>query len=326
MVEVSVIIPVYNACLYINESLSSITNQSLQNIEIILIDDGSTDGSGELLDQAAELDHRIQVIHQPNGGIVKALNVGLEAARGKYIARMDADDISWRERLRIQRDFLDNQADFVAVGSLVRYISTSGQVTGEQSPRQNARQSNLTCFPPFVRTVPHPTLMARGKDMRRLGYRYEFEHAEDHDLFVRLSRVGKIGMLQQVLLDYRIHSESVSARFPDVQLRSVLSAQKHGMLVARTGLDSHFSEAELDEILSSISGTPSRAAWELLLSVNYLNHALDRRSKFLACIALGRLLKQALVCFPKVAFRDYFKIARSAAYSTIRLAYMIVRV
>lgn len=295
--DVSVIIPVYNCGPYLAASMASILGQTLASIEIIAVDDGSTDGSGEVLDALAAKDDRLRVVHQPNGGIVSALNAALALARGRYIARMDGDDLARADRLELQRRFLEAHPDHVAVGSLYRIIDSEGAHVHSQRPSDQSRQTDLMIFPPFVKTVPHPTLMVRTEAIRALGgYRSFFPHAEDHDLFLRLAPLGKIAVLPELLLDYRVHASASSARHRDTQLDSVLKAQCAAMILARSGEDV-FRDGDPVSIEAMVAGranVPPLAAWSALRALRNVEYELDRRDPPAARKALARLAGQLL--------------------------------
>src|SRR5882724_11073612 len=110
---VSCILPVFNGALYLEEAIHSVLGQTFRDFELIIIDDGSTDTTAEIIAQAAKIDHRVISLRQANAGIVSALNNGLRCATGKYVARMDADDISLPQRFAFQVSYLDSHPDCV---------------------------------------------------------------------------------------------------------------------------------------------------------------------------------------------------------------------
>lgn len=303
--EVSVIMPVRDGGAHLAGSLASIARQTLREIEIILVDDGSSDGSTEQLDAFAASDSRARVVHLAAGGIVPALNAGVAIAHGRYIARMDGDDIAHLDRLERQRDALDADTGLVAVGGLCRFIDATGATMHVQRATSQDRQTDLTIFPPFVKTVPHPTLMVRGTAMHTLGgYRACFPHAEDHDLFLRLAPLGRIVVLPIVVLDYRLHGGAASSRYRDVQLDSVVAAQR----LATDG-----------------EGAPPDA-WALARQLLAVEQALDRRDASGAARLLASLLA-ALVMKAPMLRRDMLAgLTARAACCGVRLAYLAVRI
>lgn len=222
---VSVLLPAYNCEATLAEAVTSMTAQTLRDIEVIVVDDGSTDNTGRLLDELAAADPRIRPIHTANRGIVEALNTALAAATGEFVARMDADDRSRPDRLALQVDHLRQHPQCVCVGSLFRVMDVAGRITSEQLPIRRFQQTDLRMFPPRVTTLPHPTILLRRRDLIALhGYRHGFAHAEDNDLFLRLAERGSLGVIQAHLLDYRVHQGSVSSRNLTVQVDSALRA------------------------------------------------------------------------------------------------------
>ncbi len=323
------LIPVYNAGHYLAASLASITGQTLSDIEIIAVNDGSSDGSGEVLDALAAADSRVRVVHQPNGGIVAALNNGLAVARGRYIARMDGDDIAHADRLEKQVAFLDTNPDYVACGSILRMIDEEGCVVDTQSAGAALPpQTDLSVFPPRVLTVPHPTLMARRDAMVRLGgYRSFFPHAEDHDLFLRLAAFGKIALLQEHLLDYRVHTGAISERRRDIQRESAFKAQAGALLTRLTGEDPFADgrDRTLEELVAR-SGMPPAAAWNALREVWRLEQDVNRRAAAAGWrqlgVALFTLARHGVALVRVGAFPG---VARKAVYNSLRLVRITVR-
>jgi glycosyltransferase involved in cell wall biosynthesis len=223
--RVSVLLPVYNCELYLQSALDSISAQTFEDFEVVAVNDGSRDGSGDILDAHANRDGRFRPVHTKNGGIVAALNLALEKAEGEYSARMDGDDIARGDRFAEQVGFLDAHPDCVSVGSLYRVINSQGEVVGGQAPFKRFRQTDLENFPPHVATTPHPSIMLRTEALRKVGgYRSKFPHAEDYDMFLRICRLGRVDIIQKQLLDYRIHDFSVSSENINVQTDSSLLA------------------------------------------------------------------------------------------------------
>lgn len=211
---VSVILPVYNGQAHIHEALQSLLSQTLREIEILVIDDGSTDDTLEAV--ASVPDPRIQVFRQPNEGLVAKLNFGLVQARGKYIARMDADDISLPTRLASQVAYLDAHPEIGVCGTASVSFTASGKTwTTKQPINPEVAWATLLLRVP----LSHPTVMFRGSLMREGGWKYrpEASHAEDYDLWARFGEVTKIGNLTAPLLRYRIHPEQVSAQHNALQ-------------------------------------------------------------------------------------------------------------
>lgn len=207
----SVLMPVYNAAPYLPEAIESILAQTFCAFEFVIVDDGSTDASPDILACYAAKDTRIRVIRQQNTGIVGALNRGLADCRGALVARMDADDVALPERLARQVEFLAVHSEVVAVGSWYAFIdqerrggSTASPPTEHGGIEQILLLGNGGC-------LCHPTVMMRKAAVLQCGgYQKDYEWVEDVALFLALARVGFLANIPQVLLRYRRHSGSVN--------------------------------------------------------------------------------------------------------------------
>ncbi len=206
---VSIVIPVYNAGRHLAGSIGSMIEQTFPHWEMICVDDGSTDGSSQVLDWFASIEPRIQVIHQTNSGIVDALNRGCALARGGYLCRMDADDIATPNRLEVQSAWLNAHPKVVALGASILEMDEDGAPLGVQrlALEHDAIVARLMARQPGLF---HPTTMIRTDAFREAnGYRKEYEWIEDHDLWLRLGLRGELRNLEDVLLCYRQHASSV---------------------------------------------------------------------------------------------------------------------
>lgn len=203
---VSVLMPAYNASRYVAEAVDSILAQTFADFEFLIVDDGSTDDTPQILKDYAARDGRIRVFTQPNGGVGAALNRGLSEARGEFIARMDADDVSLPHRLQREIDFLRGRPDCVLVGSRVLLIDADGEPLFEMPgiPLEHEQIDRLLMRADWA--IVHPsTVMRREAVLRVGGYRADLVPVEDHDLFLRLAEIGRLANLPDVLLYYRKH-------------------------------------------------------------------------------------------------------------------------
>ncbi|MCS7035003.1 MAG: glycosyltransferase [Phycisphaerae bacterium] len=209
--NVSVVMCVYNAQRFLPDTLRSILGQTLQDFELIVVNDGSTDRSLDILRQFERGDARIRVISRENRGIARSANEGIAVARATYIARHDADDLSHPARLATQAAFLDAHPDVVAVGSQMRITDPYGLPIGltdfpldhEGIERELLRGSGWT--------FPQPAAMFRREAFDRAGgYRERFSNSEDLDLFLRMALVGKLANLPEPLVYWRRHLQSVN--------------------------------------------------------------------------------------------------------------------
>lgn len=209
--QIDVLIPAYNAETTIEAAVASIQSQTIRDIRIIIVNDGSTDRTHDILNKIAEADERVHVLTTSNGGIVSALNAGLEICNAEFVARHDADDWAYPNRFEAQLNFLQNEKDCVAVGSNIRHIDQYGKLIGTQSRLYGDVRPDPDWFPSKEPYLMHPFLMVRLDAIRKVGgYRYVV-HAEDTDLYWRLLGVGRLHNLRDIHGEYRIHSGSISS-------------------------------------------------------------------------------------------------------------------
>jgi len=209
---------VYNGEQFLRTSLESVLNQSFADFEVLVLDDGSRDRS---LDVVAEFaDSRIRVIRNAeNQGLIRTLNIGLAQARGAYIARQDADDCALPERFAKQVRVLDENPAAVLVGSWLRLVDEQDRhLTVWRYPIEPLA---VEWALHFDSAAGHSSVMFRADTARALGgYSLDFPHAEDFDLWSRMTRVGEVHNLPEVLELYRVHGGAVSRKFPDGQRES----------------------------------------------------------------------------------------------------------
>ena len=231
---ISVILPVYNAEKYVREAVESVLAQTFSNFELIVINDGSTDGSGAVLRELAARDTRIVLVDRSNGGLVSALNEGINLARADLIARMDADDIAMPERFSEQYRRMSEAPHLGAVGSFILLIDADGEIVrqGHYPVSEGDVENFLEAGCPFA----HPTVMMRKEAVVAAGgYRRAFSHAEDYDLWLRIHELGyALSNIPKPLLKYRVHDTNVSLVHREQQeLATVIAKLCHRMRVAK---------------------------------------------------------------------------------------------
>jgi glycosyltransferase EpsE len=203
MVRVSVIMAVYNPRQYLKAAVDSILKQKFKDFEFIIIDDCSTDGSGKILDRYAKKDKRIKLIrNKENLGLTKNLNKGIKLARGEYIARMDADDISLPNRFAVQVKYLDDHPKIDLIGSWADVINNKDKKISElkYAPAHEQIKRHTVGRSQFI----HPTVMFRKSIVKKVGYYDEtFRSAQDYEYFPRVMTKCRVANIPKKLLLYR---------------------------------------------------------------------------------------------------------------------------
>ncbi len=210
---------------HLEKAIESILSQTYLNFEFIIVNDGSSIEVTEVLKKYEVGDNRITVIHQENRGLIYSLNIGIEKAQGEYIARMDADDISLPNRFALQLDFLKKNPSVILLGGAMDIINQSDEKVSEQIyPTSN---DDLQKLLPKSNYFAHPSVMFHRDTFIKIGgYRNVCIHAEDYDLWLRLSEKGQISNLPETILRYRVHSNNTSWKKCPEQVIAVFIARK----------------------------------------------------------------------------------------------------
>ena len=220
---VSVLLPVYNSELYIYDALISITKQTYQNLEILIILNGTSDRS--LLEINKIKDFRIKVINiKESIGLIKALNIGLSESKGKYIVRMDADDISYQNRIEKQIEYLEQNNDIGLCGTWYRTFGGSNIIGRNKVKDQDIKIRLLhQCH------VCHPTVVLRKSILKKynLEYSNNFPHTEDYALWIEMSDKTKFYTYPEILLKYRDHDNNISKVESIRQRELSIEVKKH---------------------------------------------------------------------------------------------------
>ncbi|MEI7492062.1 MAG: glycosyltransferase [Bacteroidota bacterium] len=217
---VSILMTVYNGEKYLKETIESVISQTFENFEFIIIDDGSTDRSKEII--ASFRDNRIVYVHQANAGVAAASNKGLSIARSRYIARIDADDICLKDRIRLQFEFLENNPGYVLCGSTAEmmdmdgnYIFTSSLPRSDEDIRQVLEKEN--CF------VHSSTFFRKEAAVMVGGYNEMVKfYFNDYIFLYQLSKHGRVVNFAEPLVRYRMVPSSISLKIRDARFRDIL--------------------------------------------------------------------------------------------------------
>ena len=245
MPAVSILLPCFNAAGTLNETLESIVLQTLTDFEVIVVDDGSTDSTLDILQGWAEKDHRFHVLSLPHAGVITAANAGITACRAQYIARLDADDLAYPERLGLQADYLDSNPGVAVVSSLVEafpaaevrggyriYIEwLNSLVTNADIRREMFIESPLA----------NPSVMVRKTWLDRMGGYAEHGWPEDYDLWLRMYMAGaEFVKIPKVLLAWRDHPGRITRTDSRYSLENFIRAKAYylalGPLADRDGV------------------------------------------------------------------------------------------
>ena len=210
---ITVAMSAYNAGPFVSESIESILAQGFGDFEFLIVNDGSTDGTGAIIDDYAGQDSRIVAIHQENGGLIAALNRTIDLARGRWTARMDADDVALPDRFERQLAFLDSHPECGILGGNSKIIDSSGAELDRPSIDRPLRHEDILANFRDGPNLHHPTIMVATELLRKVnGYRLPFRVAQDYDLYLRLIPHTRFANLDDALLLYRVHDEQASTK------------------------------------------------------------------------------------------------------------------
>ncbi len=216
---VSIILPVYNGEKHISECIDSILSQTYNNFEFIIVDDASTDNTPHLLNKYAKKDSRIKIItHKSNQRQTAAANTACNYAKGKYLARIDADDIALPFRLDRQVEYLESNLDYGLIGSWSDIINNDGKIFDRWIVETNAIYLKWSFL--FHTNFAHASAMMRNKIAREAGY-YQSPEAEDFDLWSRIGTISKIGCIPEVLQQRRVWEGQLNLKVPVETANSV---------------------------------------------------------------------------------------------------------
>jgi glycosyltransferase involved in cell wall biosynthesis len=210
--RVSVLLPVWNGEAFLEQAMESVLQQTFSSFELILIDDGSTDRTAAIAEEFAFRDTRVRVLRRRHEGFSATLNAGIAAARGEYVARMDADDISVPDRLQKQVAYLDVHPACVAVGAWIEVVNEAGRHVGLKTLVTTHDEISAALLR-GVSPMAHPTVVARRDTLRAVGgYDARCYPSEDLDLWFRLGESGELANLGEALLKHRRHKAAIGVR------------------------------------------------------------------------------------------------------------------
>lgn len=244
---VSVLMPVYDGERYLEEAIQSILNQTFRDFELIIINDGSTDGTAPIIERYRRADGRVRAFEQANHGLAATLNRGLELARGDYVVRMDQDDVSLPDRLAVQTAFMSANRHVGICGTWIETFDRLNR-TVLRLPTDDA---TIRSWLLFESVLPHPSVIMRREALSSAGLFYDETcmHAEDYDLWVRASRHTALANVPEVLLRYRLHPQQVVRRFETEKLASARLIRQRQL--EHLGISPTERELDLHQALST---------------------------------------------------------------------------
>lgn len=219
---ISVVMPAYNAASYLSVAVDSILAQSFRDFELIVVDDASTDHTWEVLAPYLKADARVKALRNTaNAKISRTLNRGIEAAAGRYVMRMDADDWSYPDRLEKQFEFMESRPGVVLSGGTIELCDENlSPLNKRRYPRTDTEiRERIFFFSPFC----HPAIICRSDALRKAGgYNESLEVAQDYDLYFRIGRLGELANMDDCIHRLRTHRGSSSIRRGALQERNTL--------------------------------------------------------------------------------------------------------
>jgi glycosyltransferase involved in cell wall biosynthesis len=264
VLPITVLMPVYNGEKYIAEAVQSVLDQSFADFELLIVNDGSTDNTEKVI--RSFTDKRIVLLNRPNGGVSAALNTGLSAAKGKYIARFDADDVCYPQRLEKQHLFLESNPGYVMVGSDADYMSEEGEYlfTYRNIGHSNGEiQERINIYCPFV----HSTVMYLKDVILDCGaYEINAHTFEDYFLWTRVIKKGKVCNFKEPLIKVRFNPASVTVDEKDRDPLFVRLKKK----ALRTGEITDEEGAALLKSIKSLSPEKKESSYNRMLGKKYL--------------------------------------------------------
>ena len=221
MARVDVLIPAYNAAATLRDAIESVRAQTLEDIRIVVVNDGSKDQTAAIAAEIAQQDRRIILVSTPNRGIVEARNEALRNAMSEFIACLDADDIAFPNRLERELDYLNAHPECVAVGSHVDHVDEDGVLIASMTQPVDPAKADAAKAPALEPYIIQSTLLARRADVEAVGGYRHVPNSEDSDLFWRLAERGALVNLTETLGKYRVHTASVSSSIVNGRIMAV---------------------------------------------------------------------------------------------------------
>jgi glycosyltransferase involved in cell wall biosynthesis len=294
---VSVVMSVFNGAEYLRVAIESILTQTFTNFEFIIINDGSTDNSEDIV--LSFKDSRIKYhLNEQNIGLTKSLNKGIRLSKGNYIARMDADDIAYPNRFEEQVNYLEKHQQCGVCGTNIKLIDAeSNLIRYHEYPNENKElKTRLLIGSIFV----HPTVMIRKSTLTdySIFYNETYSSSQDYDLWVQLAQYCDFSTIQNTLLDYRIHDNSISISKKESQFKNHRLIQKDYIL-RQLSAPSNKIERLLDELLQLVPCTNLYQLGQFKRSLQKELIATNNFNQLRVQIIIKTLWKEVVAHYPK---------------------------
>lgn len=234
---VSVIIPAYNSEKYISEAVESVINQTYKNIELIIVNDGSTDKTLDIVNEFSKKDSRVVIVNKENGGVSSARNLGFEIAKGDYIALLDSDDVCSEDRIEKQVHEMNDKSLDVCSGAMTTFGNTKKNKLYVYPESDSELKFNLLFF---GKTIPCSPAMLTKSIIKSYKFRTDMDWAEDYAYWLNLLLEKKenvqFGNISSSLIGNRIHDEQTTQRLKDKNRKVIVTAVYDGLLKAKVDL------------------------------------------------------------------------------------------
>lgn len=316
--KVTVIMPVYNAEKYLGEAIDSILKQDFKDFELLIINDGSTDSSLKIVNSFAKEDSRIKVVsNEGNKGLPYTRNRGLELATGEYIALMDADDISYKDRLDKQVKFLDNNKDVMVVASMFDFLEDNNirKVKSlKQSNDKEYKNKIINYKLMFYNPILNSTAMFRKESIDKLGIKYKKDCfvAQDYDFWVECIGKGSIYILEDCLLAYRQGHENITKK--SIKSKAIERKKIIDSIREKAIKRNHFNLSKSDiEVFNKIFSDPyvDLEFSDFNVLINIINNMLKGIDKKIDKVALANTAKYEIarrLSVTNISLKDRIKI------------------
>ena len=296
---ISVILPVYNAEKTVREAIQSIIDQTYEKWELIVINDGSTDGTE--LTILSFKDNRIKYfVNEGNRGLIYSLNRGLKLASSKYIARMDADDICYPERFEKQVEFMESHPDIIVSGTQIAYFGTKD--TNYKKLKFPLDDKSLKEMLAISTCFAHPSVIIRKSMLESSAVTYDvnFKNAEDYSFWVDLIPYGKFANLSETLLHYRVSDTQISQSGNARTLKSVIECRKKYLrrLLESELVDSLFTSINIPVLKKVKRKTSNKTIWEACY-LSLENYSISTLAYYLMSLDVFKLGFGTFIRFAK---------------------------